>query len=236
MKARHQRNQNSPFAARPHWQGKTSQSLRESWSTAPAATVSIPPAPQASVAHPKATGEGHHEGRNAGSCVKPTGGPGGARAAILRGGDVRGGLGGRQRARSRARAAMRVRPHQRGRRQQAAAGRGDVHRPGRGGRWNADSPAERQRGIPGAAGHHAGGGHAGGSDDTASGTTAARPACAGDAGLGGRRDRACARERRPPQLPRWRCSSGKRPPRPSTHPRIRKRPAPRCCGGDASAR
>ena len=39
MKARHQRNQNSPFAPRPHWQGKTSHSLRESWSTAPAATV-----------------------------------------------------------------------------------------------------------------------------------------------------------------------------------------------------
>jgi tetratricopeptide (TPR) repeat protein len=53
MKARHQRNQNSPFAPWPHWQGKTSQSLRESWSTAPAATVSIATTPHASVVHPK---------------------------------------------------------------------------------------------------------------------------------------------------------------------------------------
>src|SRR5918994_895677 len=41
MKARHQRPQNQSFAPRTHWQGKTSQTLRESWSTAPAATLPV---------------------------------------------------------------------------------------------------------------------------------------------------------------------------------------------------
>jgi len=45
MKARNQRTQNQPYAPRTHWQGKTSHNLRESWSTAPAATLPV--------AHPK---------------------------------------------------------------------------------------------------------------------------------------------------------------------------------------
>jgi hypothetical protein len=52
MKARQQRTQNSAHASRPHWQGKSPNSLRESWSTAPAATVPSQ-APQTSVAPSK---------------------------------------------------------------------------------------------------------------------------------------------------------------------------------------